>query len=129
MTAFDPLAYGLLLKEAAVSLLAFGTGVWAWIRVRRAQSWPSTQGTVMSAQARTASTGRSQHWVGELAYSYVVESEYYSGFHVMKARNERRADALVYGWKGRMVVVRYSPAKHDISVLLKSDQPGGQLGN
>ncbi len=27
-----------------------------------------------------------------------------------------------------MVVVRYSPDKHDLSALLKGYQPGGQLG-
>src|SRR5271169_1463623 len=94
MKVIDPMRYWPLLQEAALSLLAGGTGVWAWMRTRHAQSWPSTQGTVMSAQSRIASTGRSQHWVGELAYSYVVESDYYSGFHVMKARNERLADEL-----------------------------------
>jgi hypothetical protein len=35
----------------------------------------------------------------------------------------------IAGWKGRMVVVRYSPHKHDLSVLSRGDQPGGQLGN
>jgi hypothetical protein len=28
-----------------------------------------------------------------------------------------------------MLVVRYSPSSHKTSVLLNSDQPGGQLGN
>jgi len=68
-------------------------------------------------------------WVGELAYAYVVNGQYYSGFYTIRARNERRAEELVAGWKGRTVVVRHSPDRHDVSVLLKSDQPGGQLGN
>jgi hypothetical protein len=58
-----------------------------------------------------------------------VNGEYYSGFHRIRARSERRAEEKIAGWKGRMVVVRYSPSKHDLSALLKSDQPGGQLGN
>jgi hypothetical protein len=50
-------------------------------------------------------------------------------FHQIGTRTEQRAEALIAGWKGRMVVVRYSPRKHEISALLKSDQPGAQLGN
>jgi hypothetical protein len=47
----------------------------------------------------------------------------------MEAFTEKQAEDRVAGWKGRVVVVRYSPSKHDVSVLLRSDQPGGQLGN
>jgi hypothetical protein len=64
-----------------------------------------------------------------MSYSYRVNGEYYSGFHRIGARSERRAEERIVGWKGRMVVVRYSPDRHDLSVLLKGDQPGGQLGN
>jgi len=68
-------------------------------------------------------------WAGHLTGTYVVNGEYYSGFHRIRARSERRAEEKIMGWKGRMVVVQYSPAKHDLSALVKSDQPGGQLGN
>ena len=78
----------------------------------------------MGANVKSSTDSYIRPWVGDLTYSYVVNGEYYSGFHRIRARSERRA-----GWKGRMVVVRYSPSKHDLSALLKSDQPGGQLGN
>jgi hypothetical protein len=83
----------------------------------------------MWTKARTPDGDRSNRWVGELTYSYIVEGEYYSGFHPLMARSERRAEELIEGWNGRSVVVRYSPRKHAISVLLKDDQLGGQLGN
>lgn len=83
----------------------------------------------MGAQARASTDSYIQPWVGDLTYSYIVNGEYYSGFHRMRARSERRAEEKIAGWKGRMVVVRYCPDRPELSVLLKGDQPGGQLGN
>lgn len=118
-----------LWQEIALYFFAAGGGIWAWVRSRQAQSWPSSQGVVSGAAARASGERRFKPWIGELAYSYTVNGEYYSGFHQRRARTERRAEEFVSGWKDRMVLVRYSPTKHEISVLLKSDQPGGQLGN
>lgn len=129
MKPFDPSRLLPLLRYLLFLLIPASTGIWAWMRTRQAQSWPSTQGTISWAEARLVEDGRSQHWVGELAYSYVVSGEYYSGFHHLRARNEQRAEELVRGWKDRMVAVRYSPTKPGVSVLLKEDQPGTQLGN
>jgi hypothetical protein len=105
--------------------------IYAWIRVRQAYSWPSTQGTVWQAQACETEQGSrfTKNWAAEITYSYVVDGEYYSGIHRIGARTQRGADEKVAGWKGRMLIVRYHPSKHTVSVLLKSDQPGGQLGN
>jgi len=110
-------------------VVAASGGIWAWLRTRQAQSWPSTQGTIGGAVARPTGDRRFKPWVGELTYAYVVNGEYYSGFYQIRARSERRAEELISGWKGRMVVVRHSPTRHEISVLLRSDQPGDQLGN
>ena len=79
--------------------------------------------------ARPAKNRSFKPWLGEFTYTYVANGEYYSGFHRIRAGSERRAEERISGWGGRMVVVRYSPTKPEISVLLKSDQPGGQLGN
>ena len=83
----------------------------------------------MSAQVQRTTDNAILPWAANLTYSYVVNGEYFSGFYRMRARSERRAEEKIAGWKDRMVVVRYSPDKPDLSVLLKSDQPGGQLGN
>jgi hypothetical protein len=130
MRHFDPWSLFPILKDVALALVPAAAAVWAWLRARRAQSWPSAQGTIVGTSVRPARQGGYFHpWVAEMAYSYVVDGEYYSGSHNIHARSERRAEEKVGGWKNRMVVVRYSPNKHDVSVLLKSDQPGGQLGN
>jgi hypothetical protein len=128
MKTYDLFKYWQPLTEAAVFL---ATGIWAWMRIQKAHSWPSAQGTVWQAQARETEEGSRfiKKWVAEITYSYAVDSEYYSGAHRMRARTERRAEEKVAGWKGRLVVVRYHPSKHALSVLLRSDQVGGQLGN
>jgi hypothetical protein len=117
------------LREAALVLVGAATGTWAWFRTRHASSWPSAQGTVGATEIGPSKDSNIRPWVAELVYSYVANGEYYSGRHRLRARTRRRAEARVEGWNGRMVVVRYSPDKHDLSVLLKSDQSGGQLGN
>jgi hypothetical protein len=129
MRHFDPWRLWPILKEIAGLLIATGGSLWAWLRIRGAQSWPSTQGTIMSAQVQSDTDSYLQPWVADLSYSYIVNGEYYSGFHRFRAGSERRAEEKIAGWKGRMVVVRHSPNQPDLSVLLKSDQPGGQLGN
>ncbi len=68
-------------------------------------------------------------WAAKLTYTYIVNGEYFAGEYRLRARTEQRAQEKVEGWKDRMIIVRYSPAKSDLSTILKSDQPGGQLGN
>jgi hypothetical protein len=129
MRHLDPLGLLPILKDVALLLVSGAAAAWAWFKTRHAHSWPSAQGTIMSAQAQVSADSYFQRWVGNLTYTYVVNGEYYSGFHRIRARTERRAEEKIAGWKDRMVVVQYSPDKHDLSVLLRSDQPGGQLGN
>jgi hypothetical protein len=127
--AFDPWKFLPLWQEIVLSAAAAGSGLWAWFRVRQAQSWPSAQGSIDRVAVRPAKDRHFKPWVGEFTYTYVANGEYYSGFHRIRARSEGRAEDRVSGWTGRVIVVRYSPTTPGISVLLKSDQPGGQLGN
>ncbi|HXY78486.1 MAG TPA: DUF3592 domain-containing protein [Candidatus Acidoferrales bacterium] len=129
MRHFDPWGLLGLLKEAVILLIALAGAAWAWFKFRHANSWPSAQGTILSAQVQRGTDNNILPWVANLTYSYIVDGEYYSGYYRMRARSERRAEEKIAGWKDRMVVVRYSPDKPGVSVLLKSDQPGGQLGN
>lgn len=116
-------------REIAFAVVAAYTSVWTWLRIRQAHSWPTAQGSVTGASARPVQGWYGQRWAGQLIYTYIVEGQYYSGFHAIKAHSQSRAEEKVAAWKGRVVVVRHSPSRHDLSVLLKSDQPGGQLGN
>jgi len=118
-----------LWQEVLLIVVAVGTGTWTWFKFRHAHSWPSAQGTVLSVSTGSSGGGHFERWVAQLTYTYVVDGQYYSGVHTIRARSERRAEERIEGWKGRVVVVRYSPTKHEVSTLLRSDQPGGQLGN
>ena len=129
MRHFDPWALWPFLKDVIFALIPAAGAAWAWFKFRHAHSWPSAQGTILSAQAQRSTNDTILPWVANLTYSYTVNGEYYSGYYRMRARTERRAAERIAGWKDRMVVVRYSPDKPDVSVLLKSDQPGQQLGN
>jgi hypothetical protein len=117
----------ILLRDAAPLAIGAGAGVRYWIRTRQAVSWPSTQGTVQGARASRSEKGR-RGWACVLTYSYAANGEYYSGSYSIRARKEQQAEELAVQWKGRSVAVRYSPADHKISVLLKDDQVGG-FGN
>ncbi|MFZ0137751.1 MAG: DUF3592 domain-containing protein [Candidatus Sulfotelmatobacter sp.] len=128
MRHFDPLGLLPLARDLVFLLVGLAGGVLAWLKARRAQSWPSTKGTVMHVTSRSIG-GIYKPWIGEFSYTYIVNGEYFSGFHQIRAFSQKRADALTLGWKGRMLVVRYSPSSYRTSALLKSDQPGGQLGN
>lgn len=129
MRHISPWGFLPLLKDVALLLIPAAAAIWAWFKRRHAQSWPSSQGTVMSVNARSSGNAYVNPWVGELIYTYVVNGEYYSGHYQIGARSQRRAEERMAGWKNRMVLVRYSPDQHDLSALLKRDQPGGQLGN
>lgn len=129
MRHLDPWGLLPILKDVALILVTAVAGAWTWFKTRHANSWPSAQGSIQSTQVRASSDSYIQPWLATLTYTYLVNGEYYSGFYRLRARSERRAEQKIEGWKGRMVVVRYSPDKHDVSTLLKSDQAGGQLGN
>ena len=128
MRHFDPFEYLAVFRDVGVLVVSVGGAAWAWFRVRHAHSWPSAQGTVMGTRVKPSGNWF-QPWNAELVYSYVVKGEYYSGSSKLWSRSRRRADERVAGWKNRMIVVRYSPNNPDLSAVLKSDQPGGQLGN
>jgi hypothetical protein len=119
MRHFDPWGFLPLLKDLVLLILPAGAAAWAWYKTRHAHSWPSAHGTIMGAEVRASADSYIRPWVGDLTYSYIVNREYYAGFHRLRARSERRAEEKVAGWKGRTVVVRYSPRKHDLSTLLR----------
>jgi hypothetical protein len=89
---------------------------------KRAKDWPSIQAVVEHTRSRQLDNDEGKGWVGELAYSYSVNSEYYAGFHHFKARNEADAERLIQGWKDRRVAVHYDPSDPSLSVFLVDEQ-------
>lgn len=128
MRHFDFWNWLYILKDVGLVLASLLAAAWAWFKTRHAHSWPSAHGTIVSANAIRSGDSYIRPWTAAFTYNYIVNGEYYSGYRRFGVRTKRRADAMIEGWKGRMVVVRYSPEKHDLSTLLASDQPGGQFG-
>jgi hypothetical protein len=91
----------------------------AWRR-RRTESWPTTQATVHAGR-----TWKSGHlWSGEVAYSYRVSGEFYSGFSRLNFARESDAEQWVGCFPPRMpLFVRYAPEHPDKSVLRRDDNP------
>jgi hypothetical protein len=87
-----------------------------------AKNWPYAYGTVEHAEAKMIGDGKAAYWVGELAYSYTVDGEYYSGSHHLSAKGEDEAWEIVRGWKERRVTVHYLPARPSTSVLVMEEQ-------
>ena len=79
--------------------------------------WPITSGVVEWARPQTLRRGRDSYWVGEIAYSYSINGTYYAGFYHVAASGEAEAKAVIVGWKGRAITVRYSPQDPSVSVM------------
>jgi len=86
-----------------------------------AKNWPYVYGTVEHAEAKVMGQGKTAYWVGEVAYSYAIDGDYYSGVHHFSAKNEDQAWGIVRGWKDRRVVVHYAPGRPSSSVLIMEE--------
>lgn len=88
----------------------------------RARDWPYVHGRVEHAEPKMIGEGNAGCWVGELAYSYSVEGEYFSGTFHLPARSEDKAWDAVQGWKGRPLIVHYLRQKPEISTVIMEEQ-------
>ena len=109
MRHFDPLGLLPLARDLVLLLVGVAGGVLAWLRARHAQSWPSTQGTVVGVTSRGIG-GIYKPWIGDFSYTYIVNSEYFSRFHPIRASSRKRADALTLGWKACWLCAIHPPA-------------------
>jgi len=117
LKSHDPLFWFAMARDAIAFAIAAGTGIFVWYRTRGARYWPTTYGKVEYGM-----TSDNEGWRTNLMYSYAVNSEFYSGTHSLKVRNEAAADLQVTRWKGQNVPVRYSPRNPAISVVRMEDQ-------
>ncbi len=85
-------------------------------RARRAQSWPTTEGTVESAQIRVEGVGDDRREIPEVSYSYCVEGEYYAGYHVVRGARQLEAYS-----PGSRVLVHYKRIEPAESFLDRQD--------
>ena len=121
----DSIFWIAVVRDSVAGIIALGSALVLWLRLRGARHWPTTYGKVEYGM-----TSDVEGWKSNLVYSYSVSGEYYSGVHALAARNENDADEKVRRWKGQSVMVRYSPRTPSISVMRLEDQSslnGGAL--
>jgi uncharacterized protein DUF3592 len=128
----DLAPYALILAGAATSYFLFygRDRIPEWFRSLRAGSWRVVSGSVETAEV-TAFHGRSPSGLSSaemarvsLGYSYQVDGEFYSGYFFTSFKDEQEAWNFADRWKGKSVVIRYNPAKPDVSVLRMQEQTG-----
>lgn len=107
-----------LLFVTLVAIWTFVKRIPASIRSLRASSWPIVQGNIESA---TVSSFAEQS-LAQLAYSYRVEGELYSGYFTRQFADEQDAWDYVRPLKEQTIFVRYRPANPGISAVRTSDQ-------
>lgn len=89
-----------------------------WARSVRAASWPIAQGTIESVNVKTVS-GQS---LAELAYSYVVNGERYSGYFFLQFADEQDAWEAIAPLNGQPIYVRYQSQNPTVSAVRSPDQ-------
>ena len=104
-----------ILLEYVVAFSAFVAAriVWRKFVVWKTQDWPEVLGTIESVQVIDT---QEEHAV-EVAYSYVVNGEYQSGYY--KRDVFRLPDSFERMTRGKKVWVHYDPRNPTKSVLWK----------
>jgi hypothetical protein len=109
-----------LARDLLAFAIAGGTGITLWLRKRSATVWPDAFGKVESASTHQDNFA----WRTEIAYSYSVGAEFYSGQFQVVSRSERKAGLQEQRWRGQSIRVRYSPKDAKVSVVRMEDQVG-----
>lgn len=82
------------------------------------QFWPVTMSTVELADVREARRHRKGVcYIAELAYSYSIQNEYYSGFCRCAFWDEKEAWRFVETFRGKTIPVHYKPEAPELSVM------------
>jgi hypothetical protein len=94
---------------------------WQWLRRRAARKWPVAQGRIERAEWRQPNTGTNRYFVAELAYSYVVGGQYFSGYYRQSFSNLDATMQFVKSVHGQSVQVRYKQGQAGKSLLLEEN--------
>jgi|KBSMisStaDraftv2_1062788.scaffolds.fasta_scaffold00429_24 hypothetical protein len=89
-----------------------------WWRALRAATWPIAEGRVEDCTVTTFA----EQSLGELAYSYSVEGERYSGYFHQQFAAEQDAWEYIDALKGQGVFVRYKVGSPEVSAIRIDDQ-------
>lgn len=86
-------------------------------RTKNVGEWPETQATIQSAKMELVErVGHLREELPFFTFSYIVDSEYYSGRFGLRVPEER-ANSLIRDWIDTRVGVRYDPNRPSIYCL------------
>ncbi len=112
-----------LLFLTAVALWLFIKRLPAWFRTVRGASWPIAEGSIES----TTVSAFAEQSLAQIAYSYRVEGERYSGYYARQFADEQDAWDYIGSLKQQPIFVRYRPADPAISAVRMADQSSGLM--
>jgi Protein of unknown function (DUF3592) len=112
-----------ILLGLAFTIFALLRPVWQRVKNLPARSWMTVQGTVVSATV-SKQHGFVPSYLVRIAYRYISNGDYYSGFHQKSFLRKQSAERFATGVKGQMAFVRQKPNAPERSALLEQDQYG-----
>ncbi len=107
---------------AAVVAVAVRGLAWHKVKTLGARSWPTSQGKIEFGTVIEHRTRYFSYYVAQMAYSYAVNGEYFSGYYEKIFFSESSADKFAAELKGRPAFIRHKSSTPDVSTLLKEDQ-------
>ena len=111
-----------------VLILAVAIGVairglaWNKLKTLGARSWPMTQGKIEFGTVIEQKTRYFSYYLAQMAYSYAVNGEYYSGYYEKMFFKESSAQKFADELKGRPAFIRHKPSSSGVSTLFRDDQ-------
>jgi hypothetical protein len=93
-----------------------------WLRLSRSRNWPLTSATIEGGERAIFKGKYGTTFTVTLSYSYHVDGQYYSGYHIQDFNSEPDAESYIETLKGRAADIGYDPQKPEVSVL-RPEQP------
>ena len=104
------------------AVLIAASVVIARLRKPTLERWPTANGTVVSANARSIDGDLGTLWFCDVSYSYSVRGEFYGGYRSFGAVSEGEADDLAHTLRNQAILVHYSPKAPAKSAILREEQ-------
>jgi hypothetical protein len=116
-------------KFVVMTVIAISMATWRFIKYFGSSGWPVVNGKVESAYSATETNDGVEGMGAEVAYSYEVEGEYFSGFYFKKFLREREADEYAARFKkGQMLPVHYDPRHPERSKVMEGEAEWATVG-
>jgi hypothetical protein len=111
---------------ALISVVVVGVAVrglaWNKLKALGARSWPTSQGKIEFGTVIEHRTRYFSYYVTQMAYSYSVDGEYFSGYYEKMFFRESSADKFAAELKGKPAFIRHKSNSPAVSTLLREDQ-------